>query len=176
MVDGFYKIDNVFTEEQRQKLLSDFKPFLLDAKQQSAWNLDVPEYPEGFDWFKISFPTLHLVPQFKELHENVLNLIKKECGLNLKIAKSWVNLSNGKRKKVQYHTHPDGPEYSCVYYIKTFPFFSNGTLFKDYGLIRAKQNSLMIFDPNLEHSTPSSPLPFERYTWAMDLNTKKIDE
>ncbi len=178
MIDGFYKIDNVFTEEQRQKLISDFKPFLVDGKQQSAFGItssfDIPAYPEGFEWFKVSFPTLHLVPQFEELHKNVVDLIKKECGLNLEIDKSWVNLSKGKRKKVQYHTHPGGPEYSCVYYMKIFPFFSNGTLFKDYGLIKVKQNSLMIFDSNLEHSTPSSPLSFERYTWAMDLNTKKI--
>ena len=53
--------------------------------------------------------------------------------------------------------------------MKIFPFFSNGTLFKDYGLVKAKQNSLMIFDPTLEHTTPSSPLPLERYTWALDL-------
>ena len=30
--------------------------FLTMQVQQSAWDFDVPEYPEGFDWFKISFP------------------------------------------------------------------------------------------------------------------------
>ena len=42
-MDSFYKIDNVFTEEQRQKLLSDFKPFLVDGRQPSAFNFDIPE-------------------------------------------------------------------------------------------------------------------------------------
>ena len=64
-------------------------------------------------------------------------------------------------------------DYSCVYYMKMFPFFSNGTLFKDYGLVKAKENSLLCFPSHLDHSTPSSPLRFKRYSWAMDLNIKK---
>ena len=54
-----------------------------------------------------------------------------------------------------------------------FQFFSNGTLFKDYGLVKAKENSLLCFPSHLDHSTPSSPLRFKRYSWAMDLNIKK---
>ena len=183
MNDGFYTVDNVFTEEKRQQLINDFKPFLVDGKRRSldynSNNYDANRYQEGFEWFKVSHPTIHLVPQFKESHQHLMDVIKKECGLDLEVGKSWVNLSKGKRKKVEYHTHytnefPSRPDFSCVYYLKIpFPFFSNGTLFKDYGLVKAKQNSLMLFNPALEHSTPSSPFPFERYVWAMDLNIKK---
>ena len=57
--------------------------------------------------------------------------------------------------------------------MKMFQFFSNGTLFKKYGLVKAKQNSLLFFPSHLYHSTPSSPLWFERYSWSINLNTPK---
>ena len=53
-----------------------------------------------------------------------------------------------------------------------FPFFSNGTLFKDYGLVKAKQNSMLLFPSHLDHATPSSPLRFKRQTWAINLNRR----
>ena len=178
MNDGFYKIDNVFTEEQRQQLINDFKPFLVDGKRRSldynSNNYDANRYQEGFEWFKVSHPTIHLVPQFKESHQHLMDVIKKECGLDLEIDKSWVNLSKGiRKKKVEYHTHPCGPDFSCVYYLKIpFPFFSNGTLFKDYGLVKAKENSMLLFPSHLDHATPSSPLRFKRQTWAINLNRR----
>ena len=169
MNDGFYKIDNIFTEEQRRNFIKDIQRFLIDGREVNTYYGGEGKYQEGFDWFKLTHSTLQLVPEFKELHQHMVDVIKKECGLNCEIKKSWVNLSNGKRRKVSWHNHKGGPDYAGVYYIKIFPFFSNGTLFKDYGLVKAKQNSLMIFDPTLDHSTPPSPLPLERYTWVVDL-------
>ena len=169
MKDSFYKIDNIFTEEQRHNFIKDVQRFLIDGREVNAYYGSDSVYQEGFDWFRITHSTLQLVPEFKELHQHLVDVIKKECGLNFEIKKSWVNLTKGRKINLCWHNHKGGPDYAAVYYMKIFPFFSNGTLFKDYGLVKAKQNSLMIFDPTLEHTTPSSPLPLERYTWALDL-------
>ena len=61
-----------------------------------------------------------------------------------------------------------------VYYMKTTPFLNSGTLFRDESkseFLRAPQNSLILFDPRVEHSPPASFLPFQRYSLVMDLLT-----
>ena len=168
MKDIFLLYD-VFEKHEREKFINDIQKFIVDGAELNAF-YGARGYPEGFDWFKISHPTLHVLPEFEKLHQHVLDLIKKEFGLNLEIKRSWVNLTKGQRKKVVWHNHDGDPDYSMGYYMKLpLPFFSNGTLFKDYGLVKAKQNSLMLFDSSVDHSTPPSPFPLERYTWAMDL-------
>ena len=74
------------------------------------------------------------------------------------------------KEDIFYHQHTS--DYSCVYYIKTLPYFNSGTLFKDYGFVRAKQNSLILFPSHLYHSTPGSIFRFKRYTMAFDLTNK----
>ena len=58
----------------------------------------------------------------------------------------------------------------AVYYLKTLPFFSNGTLFED-GFVRAPQNSMIIYPSTVLHATPMYPFPFiDRYVMSIDLN------
>ena len=57
----------------------------------------------------------------------------------------------------------------AVYYIKTLPFFSSGTLFED-GFVRAPQNSMIIFPAHFLHATPTYPFPFiDRYVLSINL-------
>ena len=177
-----YKIDNVFTENQREKLIKDSQPLFFDgaeyAKYLTGTGIDRGYgfgYQEGFNWYRITPATVNLHPNFKWAHEIVLSKIKEVIGKDCVCMKSWMNISNGNRDNgnLNWHNH-DEVDYACVYYLKIpFPFFSNGTLFKDHGFIKAKENSMIVFPGHFMHTTPSSPLRFKRHTWAMDLNIKK---
>ena len=87
-------------------------------------------------------------------------------------------MSDGRNIKRVWHNHYrdypgfDNSTHSVVYYMKTFPFFSNGTLFEKHGFVKAKQNSLMVFPSHWNHSTPGSIFRFKRYTMAFDLTNK----
>ena len=59
-------------------------------------------------------------------------------------------------------------EWVAVYYIKTQPYFDNGTEF-EHGVIKTPQNSLLLFPASLNHTAPTSPFRFDRYTMALDL-------
>ena len=106
--------------------------------------------------------------------------IKKEIKLDLEILRSWVLWSNGRGDQSKWHHHyfPEDPYYedasfSSVYYLKTLPFFSNGTLFED-GMVRAPQNSMIIFPAHILHTTPKYPFPFiDRYVMSIDLNPER---
>ena len=74
------------------------------------------------------------------------------------ILKSWINWTNGKKKDIQWHNHKDSGDLSLVYYMKTFPFFSNGTLFRRW-MVKAPQNSILIFPCHIEHTAPTCPFP-----------------
>ena len=116
---------------------------------------------------KQTHATLYELPVFQSLMDEMLEVIRERTELDLVVATAGANWTNGKRENINWHTHPN--DYSAVYYIKTFPLFSNGTLFKD-GLVKAPQNSILFFPGTLEHSAPSSPLRFDRYTMALNLN------
>ena len=178
MSDRINIVENVFTKDQREKLIEDSHPFfrdgneyasILTSKYNSGYGVG---YQEGFNWFKITNSELQCHPGFSWAHKIILSKIKKVTGIDYQVIRSWMNMSNGDREVHVWHNHEEY-DYSCVYYMKMFPFFSNGTLFKDYGLVKAKENSLLCFPSHLDHSTPSSPLRFKRYSWAMDLNIKK---
>ena len=154
-------IKNVLTNDKRKKLLDDLQPLLVDGESVYLGELYL-SYPG-----KQTHPTLHLHPDFIPTLNYMTELISKEMGKNLTIYNAWANWTNGKRENINWHTHPN--DYSAVYYIKTFPLFSNGTLFKD-GLVKAPQNSILVFPAKVEHTAPPSPLRFERYTLAIDLN------
>ena len=97
----------------------------------------------------------------------MLKRIEQHTGYNYIIERSWINWTNGDKKDIGWHRHD--ADLSVVYYIKIpLPLFSNGTLFRD-GFVKAPQNSLLIFPSHLEHTAPSSPFRFDRYTLAMDL-------
>ena len=182
MSDRINIVENVFTKNQREKLIEDSHPFfrdgneyasILTSKYNSGYGVG---YQEGFNWFRLTYPTVHLHPDFDWAFDIILSKVKK-LGFNFKkkdVISSWMNLTNGSQDKgnLKWHDHKTDADYVVVYYIKMFPFFSNGTLFKDYGLVKAKQNSMLLFPSHLDHATPSSPLRFKRQTWAINLNRR----
>ena len=148
-----YKSENIFTNIERRDLLTKSKPFIQS----------LPGHPA-----KQTMAGLHHNLDFKLYFQILLERIKEISNLDLKIVKSWVNEDSGRKEDICYHTHSS--DYSCVYYIKTLPYFNSGTLFKEYGFVRAKQNSLILFPSNLIHGTPSYPFSFiKRYTLAVDM-------
>ena len=161
-----YLIKNVLTNKERKKLIKDCQPYLFDDK---VW--------EEMHGQGITFPGKQTQADLSEIHcfkdplDKMLIKIKKELNKNLIIEKVWVNWTNGKKKDIGWHNHYRFP-YVCVYYMKTFPFFSNGTLFED-GLAKAPQNSVLIFPGYLKHTAPSSPLRFDRYSMAFNLEYPK---
>ena len=152
---------DVLTEPQRKKLLEDLKPFLKDFP-------GVPGRQSNQD--------LHSCSQFNSIFERFLTIATRMVGEALRWGAkretvSFFNETIGKKEDITWHSHPS--DFSGVYYIKTFPFFSNGTLFRD-GFFEAPQNSLIIFPSGLEHTAPSSPLRFKRY--KMGLNWMKLNQ
>ena len=105
--------------------------------------------------------------------KKIEDIIKKEINLNLEVTKSWVKYSNSDTQ-LNWHSHypKDNVSFASVYYIKTIPFFSNGTLFED-GFVRAPQNSMIIFPAHLLHTTPKYSFPFmDRYVMSLNLNIR----
>ena len=152
-------ITDVFNRDQRKKLLELSKPRL------QVLDNELRTYPGK------QTNNLIKIKEFNFFHQRFemgINQVQK-FGLKLKIVKSWVNWTNGKKKDIVWHNHSDY-DYALVYYMKTpLPFFSNGTLFRE-GLFKAPQNSIIVFPGSMEHTAPSSPFRFSRYTMAMDLN------
>jgi hypothetical protein len=127
---------------------------------------------------EVSKPLLVHNPEFDYLHKEMLKCIKKESGMDLEIVKSWVNWTNGRKKDVNWHLHHC--TYACVYYMKTNPFLTSGTLFdlvinkkKRKKFVKASQNSLMLFPGHVLHTAPSSFLRRDRYTLACNLEFKE---
>ena len=168
-----YKIHNVLSNDERKKLIKDVQPFLRDSKQINIQenNSSMEKYFPG----KQSHSVLHLNIEFVPVMNKIRDKIKKEIKLDLEIVRSWVLWSNGRKDQSKWHHHylPEDPYYddasfSSVYYLKTLPFFSNGTLFED-GMVRAPQNSMIIFPAHLLHKPPTNPFPFiERYVMGID--------
>tara|TARA_B100000287_G_scaffold234638_1_gene221000 strand:+ start:183 stop:683 length:501 start_codon:yes stop_codon:yes gene_type:complete len=156
-------IKNVLTNKERKKLIKDCQPHLLDSEEMGrrSGKASPPRYPG-----KQTLGNIHVIPCFTSPIEKIARVVADTVREDLILSKSWINWSTGKKTDMGWHTHP--VDYSAVYYIKTFPLFSNGTLFEE-GLFKAPQNSVLIFPSYLMHSAPSSPLRFSRYTLALDL-------
>jgi hypothetical protein len=149
-------ISDIFTEEERNLFIKNIQPLLVSGEK---FGYSDRSYPG-----KQTHPTLHLHLDFVDIHKILLIRIKEDVGLNLKIYKSWVNWTNGKVKE-HWHNHPCS--WTGVYYMKTFPFLNNGTLFESK-FIRVPQNSLLLFPGDLMHTAPKFPFGLDRYTWAME--------
>ena len=158
-------VKNVLTNKERKKLIEDAKPYLIDGEDLDRLGMENPY------WFFCGKQTtasdFEDIPAFKDSINKILTKIRKKIDKDLIIDRAWVNWTNGKKKDMGWHTHWAFP-YAAVYYMKTFPFFSNGTLFED-GLTKAPQNSVLIFPGYLNHTAPSSPLRFDRYSMAFNL-------
>ena len=150
-----FKIDNVFSDEQREKLIEDVEPLLLSKEEEFTRQQ--------------TDPILHLQPSFEFVHGHILKLIEETFNLKLDLLFSWANLDYGEEKDMFWHSHPY--DYSCIYYMKTNND-NGGTLFKDKSLnfVTALQNSLILFNASLELTAPPYPFHAKRYTLAMDLN------
>ena len=156
-------IKNILTNDERKKLLKDVQPLLVDGPTLAAfYNFRSVPGRQTHD-------TLNLHPDFIPTLNHMVELISKEMGKNFVLKTAWVNWTNGKKKDIGWHHHGMDCEYAAVYYMKTFPLFSNGTLFRD-GLVKAPQNSILVFPADLDHTAPSSPLRFDRYTMALNLD------
>ena len=154
-------IENIFSNDKRRKLIEYSKPLLLE--NSILWS----KYPGRKYPGRQSAPNIHLLLNFKSSAEFIINSVNRRTGLNLGIEKSWVNWTNGKKEDIAWHSHEC--DYSLVYYMKTVPFFSDGTLFRDQ-FVKAPVNSLLLFPGYLEHTAPSCPFRIHRYTWAFELN------
>tara|TARA_B100000287_G_scaffold293300_1_gene276644 strand:+ start:250 stop:753 length:504 start_codon:yes stop_codon:yes gene_type:complete len=162
-----YLIKNVLADDERKKLIADSRPLLKQGKQLSEYFKTVNPFPG-----KQTFSDLYLNSKFTFSFNHMVDMIWRETGLNLEIKGAWVNWTNGKKKDIAWHSH-NRHDYALVYYMKTFPFFSNGTLFREpIGFVKAPQNSLILFPGRLEHTAPSSLFRFSRYTVAINLNIR----
>ena len=162
-----YKIHNILSNEERKKLIKDVQPFLMDREQMNIHYNNTDFYPG-----KQTDDLLHLKPEFTSLMKKIIDKIKKEIKLDLEVRRSWVKWSNGREDQMNWHHHYiyEDVSFAAVYYLKTLPFFSNGTLFED-GLVRVPQNSMIIFPAHILHTTPNNPFHFiDRYVMSMDLN------
>tara|TARA_B100000965_G_scaffold335086_1_gene300797 strand:+ start:56 stop:559 length:504 start_codon:yes stop_codon:yes gene_type:complete len=163
-----YKIHNVLSNKERKKLIKDIQPFLMDGESLGKYYNISDSFPG-----KQTISNLHQQPEFFSVIKKIEDIIKKEINLNLEVTKSWVKYSNSDTQ-LNWHSHypKDNVSFASVYYIKTIPFFSNGTLFED-GFVRAPQNSMIIFPAHLLHTTPKYSFPFiDRYVMSLNLNIR----
>ena len=162
-----YKIHNVLSNYERKKLIKEVQPFLMTREELNIRYNNSNFYPG-----KQTEDSLHLTPEFASVMKKILDKIKKEIKLNLEIRRSWINWSNGRKDQMNWHHHYifKDTSFAAVYYLKTLPFFSNGTLFREK-FVRSPQNSMIIFPSHILHTTPTNPFPFiDRYVMSMDLN------
>ena len=152
-------ITDVFNRDERKKLLELSKPRL------QVLDNELRTYPGKQTNNLIKIKEFNFFHQRFEMGINQV----QTSGMKLKIVKSWVNWTNGKKKDINWHSHLPA-DFSGVYYLKT-PFYSKGTLFET-GHLYAPDNSLAVFPAHIKHTAPISPWPFlrfSRYTLAMDL-------
>ena len=162
MVDDIHLINNILTIKSRNKLVEELQHLLVDGSTISAF------YGRPFTPGRQTYPTLHLHPSFKELVENITEKIKSVIGRDVKVDRMWGKWINGEKDHMNWHNHLPN-DYSIVYYLKVPSFMRNGTLFKGRGLIKGKENSLVIFPSKLDHSSPIYFWKTDRYVVAGDL-------
>ena len=163
-----YKIHNVLSNKERKKIIKDIQPFLMDGESLGKYYNTSDSFPG-----KQTISNLHQQSEFVSVIKKIEDIIKKEINLDLEVTKSWVKYSNS-NTQLNWHSHYplQRASFVCVYYLKTLPFFSNGTLFED-GFVRAPQNSMIIFPSHLVHTTPKYSFPFmDRYVMSLNLNIR----
>ena len=149
-------VNNILSLEKRSKCLEDLQPLLVH----------IPGSPG-----KQTHPTLHLHSDFNELTEIITKEVRTSIGKDVNVSRMWGKWMSGKREHMNWHNHLPN-DYSMVYYLKVPRFMRNGTLFKSKGLIRTKENSLLIFPAELMHSSPSYLWKGDRYVISADFIVK----
>tara|TARA_B100000287_G_C20255633_1_gene631890 strand:- start:91 stop:585 length:495 start_codon:yes stop_codon:yes gene_type:complete len=162
MVDDIHLINNILTIKSRNKLVEELQHLLVDGSTLAAI------YGKSFIPGRQTHPTLHLHPNFKELTENITEKVKSVIGRDVKVVRMWGKWLNGEKDHMNWHHHLPS-NYSTVYYLKVPSFMRNGTLFKEQGLVRTEENSLLIFPSKLKHSSPSYFWKGDRYVVSADL-------
>lgn len=162
----FYIVNDIFTNQVRKKMIKDVNPLLLTSEQMKR----VANCPDKWHPGRQTVNTLYNQPTFKPQIEFLINVAQEVTQLKFGLHGAWVNWTNGKKKDINWHIHPC--DYTLCYYMKIFPFFSNGTLYEN-GFIKAKQNSFLLSRGYLKHTAPTSPLRFGRYTLVLDLGVLK---
>ena len=167
-----YKIHNILSNDERKKLIKDVQPFLMDREQMNIHYNNTDFYPG-----KQTDDLLHLKPEFTSLIKKIIDKIKKEIKLDLEVSRAWVKWSNGREDQMNWHHHYifKDTSFAAVYYLKTLPFFSNGTLFREK-FVRSPQNSMIIFPSHILHTTPTNLFHFiDRYVMGIDLNFRNLE-
>ena len=160
----FHLIKRIFTRKERREFIKKVDP-LLEENSSYLHDIAPGKYPG-----RQTLPDLHLNSNFKFEHDRLMKRILDKTGFHMEIDKSWVNRTDCSKKDINWHNHNNCP-YTCVYYLKTIPFFTSGSMFR-HGFVRAPENSLLLFPGSVEHTIPTFPLRFGRYTLAMDLHFK----
>ncbi len=147
-------IKNILTDNERKKLIKDCQPYLLDlgkafpGRQTENFIYDIPCFKDPID----------------KMGKAIRTVIKKD----LLLRRSWINWTNGSKKDIAWHNHPDA-DISAVYYMTKY---TCGTQFED-SFVKAELNSLLVFPSNLLHTAPASPFKYDRYdryTMALDIS------
>ena len=160
-------IDNIFSEEERKKLIDLSQPLLVPSERFQASAFE-NGYPRKFYPGKQSFPTVHLHPDFQYYFNHIVELVNS-TGIRVKIKEAWVNYHDAPRP-LNWHIHfKEGSDYCVIYYMKT-NWIDSGTVFRDK-FVKVPQNSLLLFPCHLEHSVPRNLLRLKRYTLAIDLTS-----
>ena len=155
-MDKKFIILDCLSNDLREKLLVDCKPFLKKVSDENpAYQSDAP---------------LRQFSQFNIIHQIFDSLAKKYLERNLISDKSWFIMTQGKKDEVLMHYHP--VDYVGVYYMNSFPYFKNGTLFEQDGFVEAPLNSMGLFPGHLVHTAPPFKENFERYTMSLNWNFK----
>ena len=155
-------VNNLFTPEFRNNLIEELQPLLLDGSTLARFYHEYDDLPG-----RQTHPTLHLHPNFKEVLESITEHVTNSLRKDVKISRMWGLWIDGKKEHMNWHNHsPD--HYSSIYYLKVPPFIRNGTIFEDRGLVRADENSLLIFPSNLKHTSPSYFWKGDRYVLSAD--------
>ena len=158
---------NILTNKERRKLIKDCQPHLIDGNEITKQAFEQDHLFKVFPG-KQTRENLHHIPCFQPPISKILSVISQKIKSDIIVDRSWINWTNGKKKDMNWHDHRNY-DLAAVYYMKTLPFSNNATLFKD-DVIEAPQNSLLVFPGHLEHSAPTCPFRFERYTLSFNLN------
>ena len=149
-------VNNILSLEKRSKCLEDLQPLLVHLSGCPG---------------RQTHPTLHLHSDFNELTEIIIKKVGTFVGKDVNVSRMWGKWVSGRREHMNWHNHLPN-DYSMVYYLKVPGFMRNGTLFKSKGLIRTKENSLLIFPAELMHSSPSYLWKGDRYVISADFIVK----
>ena len=99
LIDNPVLIKDIFTDEQRKKLIEDSKPLLLDGKKVNQFFQWSDYYQEDFNWYKATHATIHLHPDFIWAFDIIISRLKDVVGMEFEVDASWMNLSNGDRDR-----------------------------------------------------------------------------